>query len=496
MKSDSKKFRVALINIHHESNTFIPEPTTLDHFRQYVFLLGEEIREKYSHAHHEVSGFFQTLEEADVEAVPLIMAHAMPWGKVSDATLDVLWELIEDQLKKAGPLDGVLIAPHGAGVSESRTDMDGWLLGKVREEIGSLLPLIAVIDPHANLTQEMLLACNAITAYRENPHLDQRQRGIEAANLMVKTLHGDIRPVMAGALPRVAINIERQLTSAEPMLSLQRELEATRSIPGVLSASVALGFPYADVPEMGSAFIVITDNQPDLAQREAERLESWLIANRELFRGIMISPKDAFARVESAQKPVGLLDMGDNLGGGAPGDSTVLARLCEKSGQFRTIFFLADPESVKTALTAGIGARVLLKIGGKLASTPAPPIKTKVTVISIHDGRFTETKPIHGGRTGGDMGPTIVAKTDRGLTLMLSSNRIVTSGSAQPLLSCGINPCEFDIIILKGVHGPVGGFEEICPTLIRVNTPGMTSADMESLPYHHRRRPLFPFESI
>ena len=107
--------RVAIIGLYHESNTFIPEPTTLEFFKRSVFLLGEEIREKYRNAHHEIAGFFEVLEANDIEAVPITFFHATPWGKVSDETLDYLWSLIVEGLDKAGKLDGILAAPHGAG---------------------------------------------------------------------------------------------------------------------------------------------------------------------------------------------------------------------------------------------------------------------------------------------------------------------------------------------------------------------------------------------
>lgn len=490
----SRKKRVAIIGFFHESNTFVPDPTTLHHFERNLLLTGEDIRRQYEAAHHEIGGFFQILDEAGVEAVPVLFAHAVPWGKVTDEAMDVIWKRIVEGLDANGPFDGILAAPHGAGVNESRPDMDGWWLGELRKKMGPQMPIVATMDPHVNLSQAMVDACDALIAYRENPHLDQRQRGIEAAALMVRTLNGEVRPVSAGAFPPIAINIERQLTSAEPILSIQRELDHIRALPGVLSASLCLGFPYADIADMGSAFVVVTNNDPELAQSEADRLGAWLMENRELFRGQLISPEEALEMAATAPKPVGLLDMGDNAGGGAPSDSTILARLCRESGKFKTLFYTPDPEGVQAAREAGIGGRVKLKVGGKLPMTPAPPLEIEGTVVSFHDGKYTETQPRHGGKTGGDMGPTVVIKADAGMTLMLISWRCGMNSSSQPLYSVGLNPKDFDIIIIKGVHAPVGGYASVCPTLIRVNTPGVTSADMESLTFHHRRRPLFPFE--
>jgi microcystin degradation protein MlrC len=495
MAMNTKKLRVGIIGIYHESNTFIPEPTTLEQYQNQVFLIGEEVREQYSNAHHEISGFFQTLAAANIEAVPIIFAHASPWGKVTDEALDAIWKIVEDGLEAAGPLDGILAAPHGAGVNESRPDMAGWWLGELRRGVGTL-PILITMDPHVNLSAAMVAACDGLIAYRENPHLDQRERGVEAAELMVRTLRGEIRPMAAGAFPPMAINIERQLTFAEPMLSLKAELEVVRDLPGVLSASVALGFPYADIEDMGSAFVVVTDDEPELAQTQADRLAKWLLDNRERFRGEMISAEEAMARIEAAPKPVGLLDMGDNMGGGSPSDSTVLARLCHEAACFKTLFYVPDVESVEAAYSAGVGARLTLRIGGKMAMTPAPPMETEVTVVSFHDGKYTETQPRHGGKTGGDIGRVAVVRTDSGLTIMLMTHRRGPNFSAQPIIACGLRPEEFDVIIIKGVHAPVGAYAEICPTLIRVNTPGVTCADLETLEFHHRRHPLFPFEDV
>ncbi len=496
MTTTTKMKRVGIIGIYHESNTFIPSPTTLEIYKKSLLLIGEEVREKYSEAHHEISGFFQTLAKAGIEAVPIVLAHATPWGKVTDEALDTIWQIVADGLRAAGPLDGILAAPHGAGVNESRPDMDGWWLGEVRKLIGPSVPLIATMDPHVNLSPAMVSVCDALIAYRENPHLDQKARGIEAAELMVRTLRGEIRPVLAAAFPALAINIERQLTSAEPMLGVHRKLDSVRSMPGILSASIALGFPYADIHDMGSAFVVVADNQPGFARDQADRLGRWLIDNRELFRGEMISPEDALRRAATAPKPVGLLDMGDNVGGGAPGDSTVLARLCLESGVSRVFFHVPDPGSVAAAQAAGIGGRLRLKVGGKLPMTPAEPLELEVTVVSFHDGKYSESQPRHGGQTGGDMGPTVIVRSEEGFTIMLTSRRGGPIVSLQPMLVCGLKPDDFDILVIKGVHAPIGAYAEVCPTLIRVNTPGVTTADMESIPYLHRRKPLFPFEEI
>ena len=146
-------------------------------------------------------------------------------------------------LAAAGPLDGLLVAPHGAAVCAGIADFDGRLLTQVRQQIGAAIPMVCTIDPHANLSAAMVEACDAVIAYRTNPHLDQRDRGIEAAALLLRHMRGEIRLQTAAAFPPLVINIERQRTAAEPCVSLYAMADDIRRRPGVVSVSVVLGFP-------------------------------------------------------------------------------------------------------------------------------------------------------------------------------------------------------------------------------------------------------------
>jgi microcystin degradation protein MlrC len=248
------------------------------------------------------------------------------------------------------------------------------------------------------------------------------------------------------------------------------------------------------VPEMGSSFIVVTDNDPKLAESLAGQLADWLVKNRALFKGDFISPEAGLQTALTARKPVGLLDMGDNMGGGSPADSTVLARLCHEMNKLKVFVCLADPASEAEARKAGIGAKLRLRMGGKSPVSPAPPLEADVVVEGLYEGKYRETEARHGGQVAFDMGPTAVVTTATGLTVMLT-NRRAFPGSLMQMTSCGLKAEDFDVIILKGVHSPIAAYAPVCGTLIRVNTPGTTTADMvNSLVYHRRRRPLYPFE--
>ncbi len=487
--------RVGILSLIHESNTFSHTPTTLDLFRRDGILTGEAVADHFRGGFHEISGFLEGLDGAGIDAVPMFYASTPPSGRITVDTCDALIEMMFAQLAAAGPLDGLLVAPHGANAGEGADyhDLDGCWLNRLRGEVGPDIPIICTIDPHANLSQRMVAACDATIAYRTNPHLDQKQRGLEAAALMARTLRGEVRPVQAAAFPPVAIGIERQYTSSPPCRPLYEKADAWLEATGVLSDSIVLGFPYADVPEMGSAFIAVTDGDPDLAQRIADDLAGYLVAHRHEFVGEFISIPEAVDAALDGEGPVCLLDMGDNVGGGSAADGTLIAHELLKRGEVKTFLCLYDPGSVERAVAAGVGARLTLEMGGKTDDRHGPPIRTEVRVQGIHEGRFTETAVRHGGRTAFYMGRTAVVTTDSGLTVSLTSLRTVPV-SLGMMTSIGLDPTDFHVLIAKGVHAPTAAYAPVSKRLIRVDTPGATTADMRRFDFRYRRRPLYPFE--
>src|SRR5436190_1837824 len=191
---------VGIIAIQHESNTFIAAPTRLEDFRRDVLLVGDEIRERYAAGNHEVSGMFQGLAAAGIEAVPILMALALPSGTVAAEAFDALIDMVLKGRAGAGKLDGLIVAPHGAGVSQNHRDMDGYWLTLLRERVGRKIPIVCTLDPHANVSQRMIDACDCTLLYRTNPHIDQKILGEQAAGIMARTLRGEIRPTQALAM--------------------------------------------------------------------------------------------------------------------------------------------------------------------------------------------------------------------------------------------------------------------------------------------------------
>jgi microcystin degradation protein MlrC len=485
--------RVGIVALLQESNTFIAGATTLAHFEQDTLVEGDEVRRRWTDAYHEVGGFFRGLAESKLDAIPVFAARALPYGTVKADAFAELLRRMHTALDRAGPLDGLLVAPHGATVSEQFPDADGHWLSRLRQRFGPKFPIIGTLDLHANLSPAMVAACDALIAYRSNPHLDQRQRGIDAARLMARTLRREVRPTMASAFPPLAVNIERQLTAAPPCRPLYDLADAMLRQPGVLSNSLLLGFPYADVAEMGSAAIVVTDNDQPRAQRLVNDLARTWWERRRDFVGEMIGVEEAVERAARLDGPVCLLDMGDNVGGGSPADGTEIAHVLHRRAVGPSFVCLCDPEAVERARSAGVGASVSFRVGGKTDQRHGVPLEADFKVRGLYEGRFEETQPRHAGITQFDQGPTAVVETPNGLTVMLTTRRMVPFSLSQ-LTSCRLEPSSFRVLVAKGVHAPVAAYAPVCKHLIRVDTPGVTCADMTKLEYRHRRRPMFPFE--
>ena len=490
---------IGIIALLHESNTFVRQPTALKHFHEDLYLEGESIRDQLASSHHEIGGFFAGLEQCsrdgDVVAVPLLATRATPAGIITTETMETLVDRVLSIVAATPNLDGILVAPHGAAVSQLAADADGYWLSKLRERVGKDLPIIGTLDAHANLSPAMVQACNALVAYRTNPHLDQRARGIEAATLMVRTLRGEVRPTMAASFPPLVINIERQCTSEPHLQHHYQFADEQLSKPNVLSNSLLLGFPYADVAEMGAATIVVTDNDAAMAQYLADEFAERLWQHRADFEGQLVSIEAALQTCETDNESrYCLLDMGDNVGGGSAADGTTLAGALLDWHLGPSFVCLYDPEAVEACIAAGVGSRLSLAIGGKVDDRHGSPLHVEARVVSLHSGRFREDAPRHGGIVEFDQGATVVIETlDGRLTIMLTSRRMVPF-SLQQIKSCELDPKQFSILVAKGVNAPLAAYREVCDKFLRVNTIGSTSADLEQLEFHNRRRPLFPFE--
>ncbi len=486
--------RLALLGYYHETNTFSRTPTTYADFAQVGILHGPEMVREHREAQSTITGYLEVGEAPDVEVVPLYFTTTGPLGMISADAFERISADCLQLLGDNGPWDGILLVLHGAAVSERYPDADGEFAARVRALVGPDMPIGISSDLHGNITTRMVESATVMNLYRTNPHLDARIRARECGEIIVRTVRGEVHPVQAIETPPLVVNIVKQFTGAEPMLGMMNDVEAVLQRPGMLSASAVMGYPYADVPEMGMSFIAVHDGDPVAARDAAQWMARRAWERRAEYVGDTPSADEALRHAMAAQQgPILLLDVGDNIGGGSTADSTFLLEAAQRLGVRNYLQTLYDPEAVVACVAAGVGATVILAVGAKTDDMHGTPVTVTGRVRTIFEGTWEDPRPTHGGWRFFDGGTMVVLETTDEHTLVLTSLRVGNT-SIEQMYAAGIWPEKKQVIVAKGVNSPLAAYAPIAAEIIFVNTPGVTSSDLSTFTYQYRRRPLYPFE--
>ncbi len=493
--------RIAIGGIAHESSTFATVPTRLDDFEIRNLVQGDELIQRLTGTKTPIGGFIDAARDANYTVVPTIFTSATPGGPVTAEATEVLTGRLIDGLRsalEAGPLDGVMLALHGAMVSEMDDDGESYILRNVRQVVGPDLPVIVELDLHGNITQEMVDLCTMPVAYDEYPHIDPYERGYEIGLLMARIVRGGARPTPVLVKIPMLASLQRQFSNAEPMLTVKHLAHAIESQRGVLNVSYLPGFAWADIEPTTFSIIVTTDDDPVRARQLANQLATHVWEHREEFI-VRPTPVDDAVRaaMTASEGPVVLADIGDNPGGGTPADGTVLLEALLRLGATKAVVVpINDPESVERAVAAGVGHEVSLKLGAKVDHFHGDPLAVRGRVLHLSDGRFVH-KGLMSTGVEMNMGPTVVLELDGadGGTVKV----VVTTHRYQPtdlevLRSQEIEPTEQQIIVVKSSVHFRAAFMPIAKQVIEVDTPGLTSPRLDRLEFHKIRRPMFPFD--
>jgi microcystin degradation protein MlrC len=490
--------RIAVGGVLHETSTFIRTPTTLADFENGLGLYrGGQIVEQFRGTNTCIGGFLDGAEQHGFQAVPLLWGFAYPSGLVRRGDYDALKAEFLDRLRqaeeKAGPVDGALLDLHGAMVIEGIDDGDGDFIAAVRAALGPDRPIIVAQDLHANHTPLRVQAADALVGYDTYPHVDMADRGREAADLIVRRLRGEIRPVAALRQLPLFWGTRSQVTAHPPMDEVMRRVHELERRPGVLSVTIATGFPWADVPDVGSSVIAVADGDRGLAQRTADELGDWVWEHRNRWHHPLVTVREAIAAGERVGKyPILLADHGDNTGGGAPGDSTeVLLTLIDLKLRDALLLYLVDPAVAQAAHAAGVGARIEVQVGGKSDPIQGPPVPMNAEVVALSDGKFKYDGPMYAGLTG-NLGPSAWLRQE-GVSV------VVVTGRMQPLdtafaRSLGIDCRRMRYIAVKSAAHFRSGFEPIAGSIHNVDAAAILTHDFSKLTYRKRTRPVFPVE--
>jgi microcystin degradation protein MlrC len=487
--------RIIAAELSHETNTFSSVPTDLAAFERAGIQRGAEIERHLAKTATPFAGFLDASVEHGFELVPLLAVWATPSGMVSGDALATLVDEIIAGIQAHAPYDGILLGLHGAMVSEIDPDGDGYILERIRHTVGPDTPVVATLDLHANISQRMVDFADILVGFDTYPHIDQRERGREAADLLLKMIAGEITPVAELAKPPMLPTSQNMPTNREPMNSIMAEAHGSEAHPAVLNVTVAGGFPPADVAEAGFGVIVTTNNDAALARRYADELARFAWNRREEFLGGVASWEEAIRALQAIERgPLMLVDIGDNPWTGGPGDSSELLRfLLAHEVNDAALALIKDPESVEQCVAAGVGHKVELRLGGKTDRLHGDPMLLTAEVRMLSDGEYINAGPMHAG-----------VRVKLGKTAVIVCNGIevlVTTHAETPIdlnifRSHGIEPTKKRVIALKGKGHFRASFEPIAERVVLVEGPGITGADLSRLTFEHIRRPIWPLDDV
>jgi microcystin degradation protein MlrC len=365
--------RVLTGSLIQESNTFSPRPSDRTFFETGCLLFDQASLPQVAGTRTEVAGFVEVAACENVGLVPTLTAWASSGGPMRHDDFRWLADQLLDRTRRAGRVDGVLLALHGAWLSDREPDADGWILERVREIVGPGLPIVATLDLHANVTRRMAGAADALVGFRTYPHVDMFETGRRAAELLVGLLRRGRRArTYLSKVPMLAPP-ENAQTDEGPLAEVVAEARALERSGRALSASLFPVQPWLDVPELGCAAVVVAE---DDAQAEADGLGRLLWQRRRAFHVPLVAPDEAVARaLRAPEGPVLLVDSADGTSSGATGDSTALLGALVRARPTRAaLVTVVDPEAARKGAAAD-GGEVTMEVGGKLDPVRHRPIR-------------------------------------------------------------------------------------------------------------------------
>ena len=485
--------RIGVGSIFQESNQFAAPQTELSLFRNTYVHAGDALLQ-LAGTDCEVAGMLATCAEEGAQVVPLLAARSVSGGALSDDCYAYLKEALLAPLREAAPLDGVLLAMHGSMVTVSELDPEGDLLEAVRRIVGPGLPVVMTLDLHAHVTPRMVRQATALVSFTHYPHDDTFSTGERGAGLLLRTLHGDVKPVMALAkVPILCGGCNGQTFGDAPMAHLTRRARQLETQSAVLSVSCFQVHPYNDLPGMGCGSVVVTDNDPDLAADKAHELAAEFWARRRTFESQILPVSKAVARGREVEGgPVLLVDAADCAGGGAPGDSVALLReLLALGATEPTFVMVVDPPAAQACARAGIGQTISLELGYHIDPTWGQPLQVTGVVRLLADGRFLYGGGLYGG-TWASMGLSAVLQI--GSIEVLVMSRPTYDWSDEQFRSVGMDVRQAKFIGVKNPMNYLYAYRDLMKAAFIVDTPGPTPAHVRNLTYQRMQRPFFPLD--
>jgi microcystin degradation protein MlrC len=491
--------RIVSGGVQHETNTFSKTLTTLADFVRdsncgELLAGGETIFDRFRGTGSIHGGYISGAEASNFELVPLLCARAQPSGLVEAKCFDRMLGWFLERLNLEKPFDGVLLDLHGAMVSEQYEDAEGAFIAAVREAVGVEIPIVVTLDLHANITARMAELADVIIGFDTYPHVDMQERGHEAAELIAKIVRREVDPVQEfRQIPLITLP-PKQCTLRDPMQELMARVHKMELEPDVVTATVAMGFPFADICDTGVSILVTTNGDAELAREKADELAGCLWELRDELQPELTTVEDVIAHVND-HCDAGLVifaDGSDNPGGGAPSDGTIaLHAMIDAGFEGGAVGVIFDSETATQAHRAGVGATIPVRLGGKTDDLHGRPVERDAYVRALCDGKYTYRGPMMQG-VQDNLGLTATLVVG-GVNVVVSSQRRQCF-DAEMLRIAGVEPTGLRLLVLKSAVHFRADFGPIASRIFDADTPGIHRPDLSAFDFHNVRRPIYPLD--
>lgn len=500
--------RIALLGFSIECNRFAPVATEAD-FMGRTLISGDamvaEARSPAPRMLGELPGFVSDMDGAGAwQPVPILLAMAEPNGPVEHAFFQRMMAQWDAGLRAAGAVDGVYCVMHGAGLTTEDHDPEGTILTMVRGIVGKQVPIVATYDLHANVAPADVETIDAYIGYRTNPHLDMRERGIEAAQVLRKLLGGMRTHLARVRLPIVPPTVTMLTAKDAPQrpygalidLGQQRMREAPYA-GRVVNVSVMGGFAFADTPFNGLT-VVVTATDADAADGLAREIAVAGWVRRDQFRPHLTALDEAvrLARgTEDGAVPALIFaDVADNPGGGGRGTTMWILEAFLKAGVRNALVgVIHDPALAAEAQALGEGTRFTARFNRDGGDEFSKPFSAPATVRRLLDGTVRGRRGIYANNTL-TLGPS-AALDLAGITVVVLSHRYQC---ADPIFfeAFGLDIAAARVVMVKSRGHFRGGYDEFFrhEQVVEVDAPGLTSPILSRFPWKHMPRPVLPID--
>ncbi|QEI04781.1 M81 family metallopeptidase [Pigmentiphaga aceris] len=473
-----------------ETNTFGPMPTGIAAFHERAyFRAGEHPDKMQMHS----GPLWAAREVGPARGWTLIeglVAAAVPNGLTTRHAYETLRDDLLNDLRAALPVDMALIGLHGAMVADGYEDCEGDLLARIREIAGPDTVIGATLDPHTHLSQKMTDSADVLICWKEYPHTDILERARELVQICADTHAGKIRPQAAVVDTGMIVSLH---TTRQPARGFVDRCTALEGKDGILSVSIVHGFAWGDVPDMGTKMLVYSDALQDpsgvRANAVAQEIADALCAARDQFESPWPDIDTALDDALATDGSIVLADSADNAGGGAPSDSTyILRRLFERGIDSACVGPLWDAGAVKLAFDAGVGARLPMRIGGKICPQSGDPVDAIWTVKAL------KRDMLMNGLAGtlAKLGDCALIES-QGVAVVICTIRTQAFGR-DLFTQLGLNPEDRKIVVVKSSQHFYASFAPLAAKVIYVGAPGVVVRDLSMLPFANISRPKWPMD--